>query len=380
MLLEFGAKNFFSFKEGFEISLRLNKNCPKNISNGKDYANVACIKGSNASGKTNVLKALTFLKYFCAHSFDLKPEDKIGLETFFDNTNPTVFYSVFKIDKTEYRYEVELNKNKVLSEVLYKKKDRYTKVIERTNDKFSKITSNYSELKIIKLRSNASFISISNQYEIKPLKKIYNFFNSIVSNVNMWGMLALIGGNFDEITKLYHLNPDIFDFVKNVIKNCDQGIENIKILSREDDKDKIYYPVFYHNIENGKLNKLTISHQSSGTKTLYKLLILYYLVLRDGGILVLDEFDINLHPHILPLLVDFFEKNKSNKKQAQMIFTTHNSSIMDKLSRYRTFFVNKEFNSSYAYRLDEIPGDIIRNDRSIVPVYKTGKIGGVPRI
>ena len=96
--------------------------------------------------------------------------------------------------------------------------------------------------------------------------------------------------------------------------------------------------------------------------------------------LVIDEFDINLHPDLLPMLVEFFESPQKNIKNSQLMFTTHNSEIMDVLSKYRTVLVNKENNESYLYRLDEIDGDIIRNDRPLSPVYNSGKIGGKPKL
>ena len=88
----------------------------------------------------------------------------------------------------------------------------------------------------------------------------------------------------------------------------------------------------------------------------------------------------NLHSHILPVLINLFTNRKINNNDSQLIFTTHDNDIMDKMSKYRTLLVNKEDNESYGYRLDEIPGDIIRNDRLISPIYKTGKVGGVPKI
>ena len=95
---------------------------------------------------------------------------------------------------------------------------------------------------------------------------------------------------------------------------------------------------------------------------------------------MIDEFDIYFHPHILPKLLELFINPEINTRSTQLIFTTHNSEILDKISKYRTYLVNKEYNESYCYRLDEIPGDILRNDRSISKVYNSGKIGGVPRI
>ena len=95
---------------------------------------------------------------------------------------------------------------------------------------------------------------------------------------------------------------------------------------------------------------------------------------------MLDEFDINLHPDILPLLLNLFNDEQKNPHNAQMIFSTHDTSIMDRLGKYRTYLVNKKNNESFGYRLDEIPGDILRNDRPVSTPYRNGKVGGVPKV
>ncbi len=379
MLLEFGARNFFSFDEGFILSLRLNKKCPETISRGKEYTKILCVKGSNGSGKTNVLKAISFVSDFCRNSFKLEPNDKIDNMPFFYNDEPSEFFIVFKIDDIEYRYELEVSNDQVITETIFQKKLRYVKVFERKLSSIVKISNQYSDLKTIKIRNNASIISTAHQYEIKSLSKIYTFFSSIISNVNIWG-LKNIGQDIDSVSKLFFNNKEVFKFVIEIIKKCDLGIKDIKIMDRDDEKGKKnYFPVFYHELKN-TTKMLTIHFQSSGTKALYRILALYKFALLSGGVLVLDEFDINLHPHILPLLIELFENEELNKFNSQLIFTTHNLAIMNKLGKYRTLIVNKKKNSSYVYRLDELPGDIVRNDRQISPVYESGKIGGVPKI
>ena len=82
MLLEFGARNFYSFKEGFEVSMRLGDSCPDKISKGKSYANVLAVKGANASGKTNVLKVFWFLSNFVLNSFNQKPDTELDFYSF----------------------------------------------------------------------------------------------------------------------------------------------------------------------------------------------------------------------------------------------------------------------------------------------------------
>jgi len=387
MLLEFGAKNFFSFKEKFEVSLRLNASCPEKISHNKKYTNILAVKGANASGKTNVLKLLSFLSFMVLHSFSSKVSEKIDFSSYFDNTEATEIFIVFLGNQTEYRYEIKLTKEKILSETIYRKKGRNSTVIERKNNKITSNTINeFSSLKVMKLRDNASLVSTALQYEISEIDIIADFFMNLfipnVSNIGLHdGMMT-----HKEISEIYFNDKSLFKFVTKVLKDSDTGISEIKILPKEDEETgKIeYIPAFYYRVNEDK-KVLSFYDQSSGVKSLYIQLGYYKTVLDVAGVLVLDEFDINLHPDLLPMLIDFFEDEKKNKNNAQLIFTTHNSDIMDELGKYRVVLVNKEENESFLYRLDEIPGDILdgnmlRNDRSISSVYNAGKIGGKPKI
>lgn len=379
MLLEFGAKNYYSFREGFEISLRLNSGCPEEISHNKQYSNILCIKGANGSGKTNALKALSFLKEFCCNSFNEKPDEEIRFESFFGNSEPTEFYVIFSDNDVEYKYELVLTRNEIISEVLYRKEKRITKLLNRHFDVFTYTHPDFKELKQMKLRKNASFISTANQYEIPKIKIIYEFFNIIMRNVSYIG-LGRWTPDVNKTSEYYYKTPEVFKFVKEILRKCDLGIHDIQIEEKTNEKgDKVYSPVFQHKV-NEKIHSLPYINQSSGTKSLFLQLGGYKAVLQIGGVLVLDEFDINLHPDILPLLVELFENNNINSENAQLIFTTHNPDIMDILSKYRTILINKENNESYLFRLDEISGDILRNDRPISPIYRSGKIGGVPKI
>jgi AAA15 family ATPase/GTPase len=379
MILEYGAKNFFCFKEWISVSFKLSANCPEYVSKGKSVSKILCVKGANAAGKTNALKVLAFLREFVVNSFNYKPDEEIKIESFFNNDDPIEFYVEFFQDDKVFRYELVLNKAGVISEVVYKKQKRSIKSIERKNDKITARTSEYKELDVIKLRRNASLISTANQYEIGKIGPIYNFFKSIIPNVTYGGLSEKMI-DVGQASRLYHQFPDHFLFAKDIIKKCDLGIKDIVIHSKkEEDGTEIFFPIFYYGVD-GSEKLLTFYSQSSGTKSLYLQLGFYKAVLDVGGLLVFDEFDIDLHPHILPVLLDTFTDDHINVNDAQIIFTTHNSEILDFLGKYRTILVNKDENQCYGYRLDEIPGDIIRNDRPLSPLYNAGKIGGVPKI
>ena len=376
MLLEFGARNFYSFKEGFEVSMRLGDSCPDKISKGKSYANVLAVKGANASGKTNVLKVFWFLSNFVLNSFNQKPDTELDFYSFFKNDDLTDIYIIFLDNKIEYRYELELTRKKIVSETLYRKDKRDTKIVERKDNNIILRIDEFKTLDIMKLRDNASLISTANQYDIDETKIIYRLFENLLTNVSSLGRHDNVVGK-EVISKLYYNDKIEFQFVKDILSISDTGIEDITIIKDENrvTKEIKYLPIFHYKDD----KTLFFEEQSSGVQALFLQLGLYKAVLETGGVLILDEFDINLHPDLLPMLIDFFDNKEKNPNNAQLIFTTHHTDIMDKLGKYRVVLVNKEDNESYLYRLDEIQGDMLRNDRSIVQKYKEGKIGGKPR-
>jgi hypothetical protein len=385
MLLEFGVKNFFCFEEAAVISLRLDKNCPTSISKGKSFVNVLGIKGANASGKTQILKGLSFLSFICAHSFSTKPDEPIHIFTYFNNTEPCELYAEFISNDITYRYELVVTRAKIESETIYKILDtgKQEKILERSNNQLVYKHDSFDDLDKINIRDNSSIVATAKQYQINALEDIYNFFVNIQSNVAHIGFIDNIVDNSALSKALVEDSDtarDYLAFIKKFIGDCDTGVSNIEIkISKNSEGEDVYYPVFIHSNSTGK-HEISLANESSGTIRLYTRLLLYKMMLDTGGILIMDEFDIHLHEHILPKLIELFENEDTNKKNAQFLFTAHSTDVMDILGRYKTCLINKEDNASYIYRLDEIPGDILRNDRPVSPAYKAKKIGGVPKI
>lgn len=379
MLLSFGAKNFFCFKEWVEISLALNSKVPPEISQGMDATLTLCLKGGNASGKTNALKILSFLSFFCTNSFNLKPDEPIPYATFFDNELQSDFFVEFEADSIKYLYELTITKNIVISEKIYKKDKRSTLVFSRSKNMIKRNTLTKQKTNLL-IRNNASVISTFKQLEIKEFDPFYNFFNNIKSNVTYFGLVDKNQEESSKLSEFYINNAEYLEFTTEILRKFDTGISDVKIETYKDSDNKLqYFPLFIHNLPDAT-RTLLFHSQSSGTKSLFNVLAIYYLTLKIGGILVLDEFDITLHPDILPHLVAMFESSETNPHNAQLLFSTHNNDIIDIMGKYKTYLFNKENGESFCYRLDELKDNIIRNDRPISPLYKSGKIGGIPRI
>lgn len=338
-------------------------------------------QGANASGKTNALKVFAFIVDFVKNSFSYPPESEFAYDSFFYNKDDSEFYVEFAdFNNNEYRYETVLQKNHIVRECIIKvNNSNEEKVLCREGNVIT-VNKIYNEdIKLI-LRNNASVVSTLYQYGIKEIEPFYSFFANIFINVNYKGLSYELNRKIPKVSENYFNDPESLAFVINLIKKFDTGISDIKINYTDDvDNKRVYYPVFFHD-NNESLSKLDIYSESTGTKALYTNLFYYYMCIKLGGVLILDEFDINLHPDVLPCLLNFFTNTDSNAKNAQLIFTSVSSDIMDKLGKYRIYLFEKENGESYSFRLDELKTNILKNDTSVSDSYKRHYLGGVPKI
>jgi hypothetical protein len=210
------------------------------------------------------------------------------------------------------------------------------------------------------------------------LKKLYKSFLIIQFNVGETGYRSHEVYDYFEVSKFYREEPKALEFTKHIISGVDDGVINIEIEEAVDKTtgETKYFPVFIHNNNEHEFS-VGLAYESMGTKSLFLNLYNYWLALRAGSLLVLDEFDTHLHAMILPQIIQLFINPEINKNGAQLVITAHNTEIIDALGRYRVVLVNKENNESYCYRLDDV--NMLRNDRLISPVYIKGKIGGTPK-
>lgn len=380
MILEYGIKNFLSFREGATVSFRLDGNAPSHITDGRDYATILCVKGANGSGKTHLLKGLAFIANFAAKSFSTDPEAEIAVDTHFQSNEPAEFYVEFIAeDEITYIYELAVTKKSVLREALYQKKQRRTKLFERNGRTVSAI-KRLAEIETINYRDNASVISTLQQHKNKEFESVYSLFYNTIFNVSQAGFREQRGFDLANVSQFCHEHPSALEFIAAFIIDCDVGISKITISSDEDENGKKrYFPIFHHIIGEHEF-PVHLPTESNGTKYLFRMLLAHMLAISSGSMFIADEFDIYLHPDILPKIIDLYTNKETNDRGAQLLFSAHNSDILDICGKYRSILVNKENNASYAYRLDELPGDMLRNDRSISTPYKEGKLGGVPRL
>jgi len=403
MIHSFSCKNFYSFKDLATLDFEVDNNAPANdgyfvAKSSARLSKIETVIGPNASGKTNLLKVLPFLKWLIIDSFDTKPEDTIVVQPFaFGDAKdrPTELSVVFDVDEKVYTYIFTLNKQRILSEELsstsfVKEKRGNKRLFTRT---WNNLTSRYvldgknfdlpSGFENI-LRSNASVVGSAFRLNHKESQEIAKFWQKIETNV------AEAGWTGD-----YFLSNRIPQWFEALIFYSDNEVlkkEAEKLLSRFDlglngivfEKEKTGGGLTIKNVQaihsfNGKDQTLPILYESSGTKQLFIVLKTILQALENGSVAIVDEFDINLHPEMVLALFDLFIQPETNPKNAQLLLSTHSHVLLSKLDKYQIVLVEKNENGiSEAWRLDEVSN--VRSDENYYSKYMAGAYGAVPKI
>jgi uncharacterized protein len=426
MLIEFSVGNYRSFKEKVTFSMvaanlvSQDKNLDINnifaVDKELSLVKSAAIYGANASGKSNLAKGLQFMKWFMINSSkETQSTDEIGVEKFRLSTEtdnqPSFFEIVFLLNGKQHRYGFEADREKIVSEWLfYVPKTRETKLFVRQDNNFD-ISKVYKADSIAeRTRDNALFLSVSAQFNVEKSEAILKWLTH---------QLTLISGLNDENITLSQLfRQDIYSEAIKLIQQMDLGIDRFTHNQPE-------FPVFNiiesdpmfngwtasmwesvkekatkNFVENISLNSINTEHwkfnsvgepvllqkfnlsndESDGTKKIFALASLLIDALKNGKILIIDEFDARLHPLMSRAIVKLFNCNESNPHNAQLVLMTHDTNLLSNkiFRRDQVWFTEKDkYGATSLYSLAEYK---VRNDASFESDYIKGKYGAIPYI
>lgn len=403
MLYSITFKNFYSFGEETKLDFVVNEKAPDNHGYfktplGTRLSKVETVIGPNASGKTNLLKALPFLKWLIVDSFNLKPDSPIVIQPFaFGDTSKqsSEMSVVFELSEKIYTYSFELSKIRIISEKLertsfVKEKKGTQKVFSREwNDTDQKYTFEGENFELPKgfensLRSNASVIGTAARLNHPESIEILQYLQKIQTNVAEIGWTGdhLVPSRVPqwvEALMFYSENENLKTEAEKLLSRFDLGLNGI-VFEKEEKADgltikDIKAKHFFQNKE----YQLPIMYESSGTKQLFVLLKNILSALVDGGAVIIDEFDVNLHPEIVLALFNLFIDPEINSKNAQLLFSTHSHLVLSRLDKYQIVLVEKNENGmSESWRLDDVTG--VRADDNYYSKYIAGAYGAVPKI
>ncbi|MBZ7957903.1 ATP/GTP-binding protein [Campylobacter sp. LH-2024] len=420
MLIEFRVKNFLSIQDEQVLSMVASKDDTFFDSHTNGDKKLALLKssviyGANASGKTNIIKALQTMKTIVISSANKQRGDKLPITPFLlgdEDDKPTKFEIIFIQDNIKYQYGFILNSEKILEEwlLVFGESNRAQKWFERIY-KEKEREYDYSfgakflgskQLWAESTRDNALFLSVAIQLNNEQLKPVFDFFNL---RLQVKGTKGWDNGGSITID-VYKKNKEL---VKNFFKIADLDIEDIKIEISDIDENsfppnlqnlpqelkeniikkfksieffkntKIVEDIsFTHLSQKKQVKFFNINDESQGTQKFFDIIGVWIDSLKKGNILIFDELNTHLHPLMTKFLVSLFHNENLNKANAQLIFTTHETSILnqDIFRRDQVWFCEKQNKATKLYPLSDFK---VRKDKTnLENDYLLGRFGALP--
>jgi AAA15 family ATPase/GTPase len=408
MLFRFRTRNFRSIREEVELSLVASNlsDLPEAVIQTpfaeRGAVRAAAIYGPNASGKSNLLLAMKFMSDAVEDSQRAWPPEGVPRQRFLLDeesvNNSSLFEADFAIDDVRYIYGFEVDSQRVVREWLHAYPTARRRILfERERDDFSFGKHLGGENGAIKglTRVNSLFLSAAAQNNHEQLMPIYQWFSSVWSFVigNRLGLtLSTAQTASDERYKKR---------ISRLVAAADLGIDGFETPDEQvDDKIKRVVAVFlettheedseilstYKNVAfvHRRVNKAPISlpaaSESEGTLAYFALLGPVLTTLSSGGLLFIDEITMSLHPLLAMEIVRLFKSPAENPKDAQLVFTTHDTSLLDAqlLRRDQVWLTEKdESGGTHLYPLTEFKP---RRGENIRSGYLQGRYGAVPLV
>lgn len=399
MLLQFSVKNFRSFESEEVLNLSAGKGSELRDSNTFEFSQnqrlvrSAVIYGPNAGGKSNLIRAIFFLQQFVlASSTAYQEKQKIPLQPFRLNAKsqnePSEFSIDFVCNDTRFTYHVALTEDQIISEELYAypKKYRQTWFTRKWNAS-SKAYEWYhgpsfkGEHKVWEqmTRVNALYLSTAVQFNSEQLKPIFLWFRDQLVILLKNGPAQEVNFNLG-LTIEFLKGSSTAPLIHKFMECADVGIEIYQLIEKEESPIKTIAVGTQHKMNDIEQKVLfdLLMDESEGTQRLFWQAGGWLKTLREGLVLFVDELDLHLHPNIVRYLIELFHSPKTNPKNAQLVFTTHDTSLLDSdlFRRDQVWFVQKdEQQGSRLYSLLDFKP---RKGEAIGKGYLQGRYGALP--
>lgn len=404
MLLSFRAVNHRSLRDEQQLLLTPSYSTDDSPTSVSEAVPVVGLFGPNASGKSNVVDALIYMRDLVRDSLqENEPEAGIRRHPFAldaaSRNEPSTYVIDLLIDGIRYTYGVAVDDAKVVEEWMFSYPLKRKRVIfHRQLDKYSYGEHSPESMRLVEniTESNVLFLSIAARSKQEVVRPVYDWFTRIF-NRNPRNSRFRRLPTAESIDRLGLLNR-----ITALLRAADTGIESAEIIEETDiglielaarslrsKGFETYSPgrrkgiLFKHRGENGTF-PLMLRDQSLGTQTLYELGFDVLRVIDRGGMLVADEIDSSLHPYLTAQLIRLFYDMEVNRNGAQLIFTSHDATLLGRiqgaevLRRDSIWFTEKDENG--ATELFPLTDFKPRRDENRERRYLAGRYGAVPVI
>lgn len=410
MLVEFRVRNFRSFRDEATLSLVASRDKTDEETNVEATGNksvprilrAAAIYGANAGGKSNLVRALQLLRGIVNESAKFQAGQIINVQPFrldpVTAEQPVEYEITFLLDNVRYQFGFTLTPQRVLSEwlIVYKSAQPatwYERNFNADNQKYEyKFSTQLVGAKSVwseATRDNALFLSTAVQLNSEQLRPIFAFLTE--------GLVVLENGvvpvpNYT----ISYIDRNKADSVREFLSAADIGITDIKLTKQQGmvrgmkldaatgqaeivppEMQEMTFVTLEHSTQSGTA-VFDLSDESQGTQRLFAFAGPLFEILERGQVLVVDELDCSLHALLVRQLIGMFQNPELNPKGAQLIFTTHDTSLLDGelLRRDQIWFAEKD--EHQASHLNPLSDFSVRKGEALERGYLSGRYGGVP--
>lgn len=404
MLIELKIKNCFSIQNEQTLSF-VASNDAMLSRNTFQAVNLTLLKsvavyGANAAGKTNLIRIISIMKHLILESTEKKIGDNLQITPFLlgnDKDNPSELEIAFAIGDIKYRYGFSLSSNRFLEEWLFAYPDDkpqqwflrcYNENLDKDEFDWGDCFQDETNAQQI-TREDVLFLSAAVKWNNKQLRPIFRWFH----NLNISSTIGFYNAkNFS----IRMLKDDKINFLKH-IKDVDLDIEDIRIEEREINMQDLPYELrnmlldnpekiskidvkTLHLDQDGNIVEFYIQQESEGTRKFFEFLGPIMDTLEKGKVLVVDELHNHLHPMMTKFIIGLFHSEKFNKKNAQLLFTTHETSVLsdDIFRKDQIYFCEKQNKATRFYSMDDFSE--IKEDWDFEQSYLLGRFGALPNI
>lgn len=405
MILEIHLSNFYSIKEEIVLNFRAGGSQSRKVrlleNNVFDYKDDKILKavalyGANASGKTNIIKAIRFC---CTMVFQSHTHNEDAVFTFipfkFERypEKPSSFLIKFVSKGIEYEYGFTLTRTKILTESLYYyPNDRRAKVFTRdetiSGSKKGKFSFGNAIKKPMDVAENTSdktlYISRASQMDRELAKEIFTFFKDQFilgyTGLNAANIESLIKDNKKLLIRALQIADS--DIINIKVQKIDLPVKNLSVTfpsavaTFSDAQQEVIHISTYHKFSPDIPFDFG-SEESGGTKNLFIILLTVLDIVKNNKVLLIDEIESSLHTSIVEFIIKLFYSSNS----AQLIFSTHNTKLLDldKIRKDQIYFVNKKKDSSTdLYSLFDYKD--FRDSMDVEKAYLQGRFDAVPYV
>jgi uncharacterized protein len=417
-LIEFSCGNFRSFKEPVTLSMvaaklnsrnhEVDENNTIRIDDTLTLLTTTALYGANASGKSNLIKAMDFMRRFVIiSSKESQADEPIRISPFKLCTDsedkPSFFEVVFLLENMRYRYGFEANRREIISEWLFHVPTvKEARLFVRDQDGI-RISKDFKEGRGLedKTRKNALFLSVVAQFNGAIATAVISWFKKfrVISGLDDRSYRSYATEQFekDEKTRAQMIE---------LVKKLDLGIDDLTSRKLSEEEFQVIIPDampsavrkrMLRELESERLAVQTVhqkydkegepvskevfrlkDEESDGTEKLFYLTAPLLDILNNGMVLAIDEMEARLHPLITKSIIELFHSLETNPNRAQLIFTTHDTNLLSnkQFRRDQIWFVEKNRQgASTIYSLAELK---VRNDASFEKDYIEGRYGAIP--